>query len=291
MPSRASKTVVATLCVLMLGATLLAQNALAEANPWEKVQVRLISSVAGSPVTAVIGTLPSSASLPATGVLSIPAGVNPHWVGEILGSATSKDPTATFSVAPANGYNAVTVTLTKSHIAQIEYDDPGALAKTGQSTQASVSWTSPGAEPSVALSVVVPTGATVTSNGGATAETIGGTPFYTKTYSAVTTGQVLALSIAYNGGTGQAPPQSASARWRTALPFVIGVALAALLIYIVVRQRRRSQRADESASFDDNSDVNDVDHPDELADLSADDFGSSTDDSGDSSSGESGGGE
>ncbi|MBI5232622.1 MAG: hypothetical protein HY876_10720 [Coriobacteriales bacterium] len=261
--SRIRSVPAAALCVVALWAVIAPAPALATPASWASVDVRLIQAQDGTPVVLVGGDFPDGTKLPATGVLSVPSGIKPTWVGEILGGDPSKDPTAKYSVTPKQGFDAVTLTLTKVTKGQVEYADPAAVAKSGQESKATLRWTSPEAIPSAKLYIQLPQGATVTSPGDTKQESLGGQTFYSKAFTAVKAGQALEVNVTYTGGSpgGGTAPQAPGAPAPGApiqgsspspIPVIAGGLLAAALIFFVFKQRRRALEAagDEDAEME-----------------------------------------
>ena len=58
---------------------------------WERVDVTRHSGQDGN-VLLVSGELPASASLPVEAQLSVPAGLELQWIGEVLGGPAADDP-------------------------------------------------------------------------------------------------------------------------------------------------------------------------------------------------------
>jgi len=79
---------------MLLVALFCASTALAAPAPWQRVDVILHAEESGG-VMLVSGELPPGTKLPAEAELSVPAGSTLLWTGEILGGATSEDPSLT----------------------------------------------------------------------------------------------------------------------------------------------------------------------------------------------------
>jgi hypothetical protein len=264
MPTRAATIRAASLGLAAVLFTLvLASTAAAAPAQWASLQVRLIQGQNGSPVTIVSGKLPSSVKLPATGLLSVPSGIQPSWVGQILGGDVAKDPTATYTTTSKSGYDELALTLTQAPEGQVEYADQAALTKSGQTSQVNLKWTSPVNMDRVTFLVEIPQGAKVTSAGGAALDPSTGGGFYSKTFSGVKAGKPLSLSLAYTGGTspnaaqppgtqspaapGAVPPASTVGGGATSpIPFVIGAALVLGLLYFYVQRRQQVSSADDA---------------------------------------------
>jgi hypothetical protein len=93
----------------------------ASAAPVLKSLVSIAASRADGQGSLIIaGELPDSAVLPAEVVIPIPKGANIAWVGEIVGSDPSRDPTATYSIARGKAYDIMTITVRKARIGQAE---------------------------------------------------------------------------------------------------------------------------------------------------------------------------
>jgi hypothetical protein len=158
----ALQTAVAAVAVLTLS---LPATALAlKVPPLDSISTALAPPSASTPeFKTVRGTLPVGTSLPATVAIPVPSGVKLSWVGEILGGDPSKDPTATYTVQRADGYDIVFVTVTKSLSAQAEMGLAPASSSQGLPATYSLSLPIPGRVKTVQLAFQLPTGSTVTS--------------------------------------------------------------------------------------------------------------------------------
>lgn len=209
------------LAALALGAAVVVAPASAVAAPQvDLVSVRVVNDTQGA-VVLVRGKLPAGTKLPAKLTLTVPSDAQIAWAGEILGGDPAKDPEVKYERSKGDGYDVVSMTLTKAREGQIEYRDASVVKTQGQQTNAQVTWVSPVDAPDGQVLIEVPQGAQVTDSGGALLDTSAGN-FYKRQFKGVKTGDKLSLKIAYTAsatgsqgnqntgaGSGQAPaPQT-----------------------------------------------------------------------------------
>lgn len=209
------------LAALALGASLaVAPLSAVAASQTDLVSVRVVNDTQGA-VVLVRGQLASSTKLPAQVTLTIPSGAQIAWAGEILGGDPAKDPQVKYERSKSEGYDVITMTLTKARTGQVEYRDPSAVKTQGQQTNAEVTWVSPVDAASGQVLIEVPQNAQVSDSGGALLDTSAGN-FYKRQFKGVKAGDTLSLKIAYTAsaagnqgnqntgaGSGQAPaPQT-----------------------------------------------------------------------------------
>lgn len=188
-------TLVLALCALQFA---LATTALAVPAAWENVDVVSHSEDTGGVMT-VFGTLPEATPLPAEAQLSVPAGAEIQWIGEILGGPPAEDPELKYTKTTVNGADIYSFTLTKSRVAQIEMLTTDAQVFDGTAYASSLKWVAGSDLPQVRLAIRIPAGATITApTPGATSmsgET--GYDYYTKTVTDVKAGDTLVLAAGY----------------------------------------------------------------------------------------------
>ena len=186
--------------------------AFAAKGPWQSVDLTLIGYKTNSGVLLVTGHLPASAALPAKVSLAVPAGAQIGWVGEILGTAATKDPNVKYSVEAGRGYDSVSFVLTQSHTGQVECAQPNGYLSNGSATQASFFWVAPFDIATTNLAIQFPSGASVTGGtpGGKTVPSGSGSE-YDLAVKKVSQGQTVKFVADYAGGaTSSAPAQSAA---------------------------------------------------------------------------------
>lgn len=164
----------------------------------------------------VYAELPASTKLPAKVVIPVPPGVQPEWVGEIVGSDPSKDPTATYTIEQADGYGIMTVTVKTARIAQAEFVVGAPASGADVVLSANVRILGPVGD--VTVSIEPPAGSSVTTaTPGLVKTTAGGKDVYEISKRAPAVGTLLSGSITAKTGSssstaaGQASPATATA--------------------------------------------------------------------------------
>lgn len=201
-----AKACALALVILLVAAVAVPMTAGAAPAAVDEVRVRLLTDAQGGVVLAG-ATISGSAKLPAELQLTVPSGAEILWAGEILGKDPSKDIEAKYDRAKGEGYDVLTLTLTKSRTGQVEYRDPNAVATSGENSTVSVTWTSPVDAPAGLVAVQVPAGANVTDGGGGQLDDSSGTPFYQKRLKNVKAGDTLSLKVTYAGAASPSTPQ------------------------------------------------------------------------------------
>jgi len=227
---------VLALCVLQLTA---AAAAFAAPAAWEGVDVVSHSEKNGGVVT-VVGTLPESTQLPAQATLSVPAGAQIQWVGEILGGDPAEDPTLTYTKTTANGIDTYSFTMTKSRTAQIEMLTAVGAAFDGTTYSESIQWVATQDIPTVRLAIRVPAGAAMTSSTPDAATVPGetGYDYYTKTITGVKAGDNLALNAVYTVPAA-APAANTGSNSGNVATIIIIAMLAVAGVALVISLRRK----------------------------------------------------
>ena len=168
----------------------------------------LIGADASTDTLIVDGVLPAGTALPARLELPVPLASTPAWVGEIVGSDPSRDPTAVYTTRSAQGYDIITLTLTQSREGQVEISVP-VLAQ-GSSIPRSVSFRILGAVQSASVGFAVPAGSVVTSlsAGLVKVATAAGSDRYALTKTSPRVGSDLRASLVVGAQTGSDSGQS-----------------------------------------------------------------------------------
>jgi hypothetical protein len=221
-----------------------------------------VGSQAGETVVIVTGTLPGSVKLPAKIVIPVPKDVTPAWVGEIVGTDSSKDPTAVYSTASGPKYDTMTITLKAARVGQAEYTIQSSGA--GQVTDYSAQVPILGPVGSAAIEIRVPSGSVVTSlsPGVTLTGSSGGLDFYSLTKKAPRRGSTIQAALTGDPGATQQPGAASEPGTPGAAPVgsplgavtgMVGVLAAGLTGFVGVLgyHRVRDRRAAESAPEDD----------------------------------------
>jgi hypothetical protein len=202
----------------------------------------------------VSGELPATASLPAAGELSVPAGSQLQWIGEILGGASSEDPALQYTKTTVGGSDVYRFTLTKSRTAQIEVPIADDQPFDGTTYTSALAWTATSAVPEVRLNVRVPQAAQIATAqvGAALQPGDAGYSFYTKTFTNVKAGDKLDLTAAYSIPAVGAAPKTATAASgsNSIVPIVLVIVVVGAFAGLAVGVRRKMVGAsadDESA--------------------------------------------
>jgi hypothetical protein len=211
-------------------------------STWERIDVTRHSGQDGS-VLLVSGELPASESLPAEALLSVPAGLELQWIGEVLGGPASEDPELKYAKTTVNGVDLYRFTLTKSRTAQIEVPTPGGQAFDGSTYTSSLSWTAAQDVPEVRLNLRVPQAAQITTPvaGASLAPSDAGYSFYSKTVNDVKAGDQLALAVGYSlpAVAAAASAGSAPAGGSSVVPMMLVLLVLAAFVALIVAVRRK----------------------------------------------------
>lgn len=239
------------LAALVLAAGLVlatAASAFAAPSAWSRVDVTVHAEQSDATMM-VSGRLPDDAKLPADVELAVPAGAELLWAGEILGGEASQDPSVTYSMTSREGQDVYRFRLTKARTGQLEVAAPDVVSFDGTAYRVKLDWTPTQDVAEAQLSVRVPNAANVTSaTPGAALVPVGQTAYgyYSKTFTGAKAGKRLDLSFVYTGPAVAAvgtPPAGGS----DALPFVLVVAFAGLVLLVIfVSRRSRARRAAEA---------------------------------------------
>jgi len=226
--------------------------ALAASSSWQRVDVTVQSEQTGA-VMLISGTLPEKTKLPAQAELSVPAGSEIQWIGEILGGDQAADPTLEYTKVAGKDADIYRFTLTKARTAQVELQSPSSIAFDGSTYAPSVAWTATQDVPEVRLTVRVPEGAQLAKEASGASVEPGPTGFsyYSKTTTDVKAGEQLTLDFAYTaplGTAGTAKAGTAAADSTSGIVLAVGVLLVAAVSALVITVRRQGARATRSAA-------------------------------------------
>lgn len=209
------------------------------ATPIASVSVIVGSGQGGQGTLIVTGTLPNSVTLPAKLTLPIPASSKPDWVGEIVGTDPSKDPTAKYVVDAGKKYDTITLEMTTSRTGQVEFTK--ALPVVDGSTLYAADLPIISRVGEATLSFQVPAGSKVASvsAGLALQQSASGTDIYSVTLSKPTIGKTLSASLTVPAPTGVAAAaeplrSSSTGSAGDTISRVIAVVAAALVGFGVV---------------------------------------------------------
>jgi hypothetical protein len=209
----------------------------------------------------VSGDLPSTASLPAQAELSVPAGSELQWIGEILGGDPTADPALKYAKTTVGGSDIYRFTLTKSRTAQIEVPIAQAQEFDGTAYSSAIAWTATQDVPEVRLSLRVPQAAQIATPQAGAALTPGdaGYAFYSKTFQNVKSGDPLELATRYSipAVTGAAAGGAKSSSSSVVPIVLVLLVLAAFGGLVFAVRRKMTGVADEAYEFDAEEDVPD----------------------------------
>jgi len=216
--------------VMCLSVVLVATTAVAAPTQWKSVDVALHSEEAGG-IMLVSGELPEAVKLPAEAELSVPAGAELQWVGQILGGEPSADPALTYTKTTVGDSDLYKFTMTESRIAQIEIKTNDALVFDGTNYAAALKWTATQDVPEVRISVRIPEGSKVVqaATGADIQPGSDGYSFYSKTVEGVSAGDKLDLAFSY-----QASAAAPAAAAPTASPRTNSSSSALILVVILI---------------------------------------------------------
>lgn len=257
---------------MLLVALFCASTALAAPAPWQRVDVILHAEESGG-VMLVSGELPPGTKLPAEAELSVPAGSTLLWTGEILGGATSEDPSLTYTTSTVGASDVYRFTLTKALKAQVEVEADAPKTLEDGSLSSSLKWTALTALPEVGMSIRVPAGAEViTGTPDATLEPgESGAAYYTKTVKNVKAGTGLELSFTYAVSAETPVTTQASTGGDDTSTILIVLALVpvlAIVILVAVWAKMRSRGVSEDEATAAESPAFTTEESDEVAERS-----------------------
>jgi hypothetical protein len=248
--SRNSRLVIAASAFLL--SLCLAVPALGAPARWDSVDVTARAADSGT-LLLVSGALAEDAKLPADVEISVPAGAELLWAGEILGGAPDADPTVTTTKASSGGSDVYKFTLTTARRGQVEVAVPSVVTFDGSAYGASLAWTSATPVPTVNLSMQVPQNAPLVrpAEGASLEPAEDGSSYYTRTFTDVEAGQPLALEFAYGAPAVPAATTTSQGSTATWVPVLLAVGvLAGLALLVRGVSRKLSDKRELSGAAD-----------------------------------------
>ena len=248
---RAARSVPAVVALLIVFAT--PSVALAASASWQSIDVTLQAEKSGS-MLLVSGELPANVSLPADVELSVPAGAEIRWIGEILGGPVADDPELKYVKSSANGADVYRFTLTKARVAQVEAIAPGVGTSDGLTYATSLKWIASQDVPSVRISARVQQGAKIAqaSPGASLLPGDAGFSYYSKTVTDVKAGSPVDLAFSYTlPVAGQSATTTAGSGSQDIIPLVLIVVLVGgglVAMAIGVQRKLASKSATREAA-------------------------------------------
>jgi len=238
-------TAVATILFVLAGVT----PAFGATTSWQSIDVISHDEKTQS-ILLVTGTLSEKTPLPAEVSLSVPAGAELQWVGEVLGGDPSKDPEAKATKSTADGVDVYTFTLTKARAGQIEVFAPPAASDGAGTYSPVLEWTSAQSVPEVRVSARIPSGATIgqQAQGAKLEPGPDGYSYYTKTFTDVKPGDKTSLSFSYTAPQTPVAPQTTPAASSSSAPVILVLLLlvaAGVVFAFAVSRKMRSRQLDD----------------------------------------------
>lgn len=252
MRTRKLATVVAAVAIASLA---FAPAAFAAPVAWQSIDVT-VHDEGSSSVTMITGTLPEGTPLPAQVELSVPAGGELQWAGEILGGDPSADPSATPQVRTVDGFDVYTFTLTKALIGQIEITKPAFYRFDGTGYSGSLNWVSTNDVDRLRLSVRLPAGSRVATMtpGAELLQGPEGSSYVDKSFDGVKAGgeSVLMLSYVAASAAGTTAPPASDSTTPVIIVLLIAAAGGVLMIFAINRKMkgRNTDYVDEESEDD-----------------------------------------
>ncbi len=212
----------------------------------------------GEPLLIVSGSIPHDTPLPAQVALPVPEGSQVEWSGEIIGETIEEDIVADAVIEERDGGYVAVLTLTRSHIAQVEVVYPGATRPGPDgTTEASYEFLAPAPAESARIAIGLPPGSTATAvpEGSLAAAGPNNYTYYYTERSGVAQGEELGFTLGYTLPVGGTPPAPAGGPAGSEVPpllvALVAAAIAgALLMLLAARARGRNSARmvnDESA--------------------------------------------
>jgi hypothetical protein len=232
----------------------LATTVFAAPAAWETMDVTRHSDTNGG-VLLVSGELPASTKLPAEAELSVPAGLELQWIGEILGGASADDPELKYTKSTAGGSDIYRFTLTKARTAQVEALVADKQGFDGATYTSSVAWAATQNVPEVRVNIRVPQAAQIASPSPDAAVLPGDASygFYSKAFKNVKAGDMLDLAVAYSlPAVGAAASAAAApAASNSVVPIVVVLlAIAAFAGLVVAVRKKMTVSSSDTEDFD-----------------------------------------
>lgn len=226
----------------------------APATQWESISLNL-SADADTPLLMISGKLPDSTALPATVALSVPAGAEVQWVGEVLGGDPAADPTATPTKTTSGGYDIYTFTVTKARIAQIEAIVPPVVTTSNGVYDVNFSQAAFADTPEYSVAIQIPQAAQLSETPTGTASIAPGPTgfrYYQQSFANVKTGDPIGVAFSYTlaagATTGTAAPAAAGGSDMLVPILLVGIALLVGAALVVGVRRKMNPIVEEPAA-------------------------------------------
>lgn len=244
---RSNRTIAYTIIALVALASMAFLPATALALSLERLDIQVDPTDSAGTLYIVTATLPAATPLPATIRLSMPQGSTVGWAGEVLGGPLENDP----SVQPViehgeNGYDTVSLTLTRGPRGQLELTVPGLLVQNGENRTLRAAYFTVDAADTVSIAALVPAGGVIeTATPGAMKSPGPANGTILSLETSGTAGNEVVLDIRYTQST--VPASTTTGGSNTAVYVIFAVVVAAFALLIVAVNKRTRQR---SASVD-----------------------------------------
>ncbi len=207
----------------------------------------------GTTFCLVGGELPTSAPLPASVEIAVPAVSTAQWVGEVDLDQPSADAVLPYEVTRRGSMDIYSMTLQGSRLAQVEALVPGLINAVDQEYVVAINWVAPAAVPRVRIAAAMPPNARVLNPVGdaRTASDTQGTKHYYREVSDVKAGDTVSLAFSYTIATAETDGAAGDEGGiPTALWVILGaglVVIAGLVIAIVTQRSRPAEDIGEDA--------------------------------------------
>ncbi|MHB9002919.1 MAG: heavy-metal-associated domain-containing protein [Coriobacteriia bacterium] len=216
----------------------------------ERVDIQVDPTDAAGALYIVTATLPAGTPLPATVRLSMPQGATVAWAGEVLGGPLEDDPTVQPVIEHGdNGYDVVSLTLSKALRGQLELTVPGLLVQDGTSRLLRVGYAPVDAVGAISIAALVPAGGIIeTATPGATrsAGPSNGTIISLEASGAA--GREVALDVRYSQ---TAPPATATTGGSNSTVLIVIALVAAAFVVMIVAANKRVKRTSDDDDDED----------------------------------------
>jgi len=186
--------------------------------------------------------LPDDTKLPATVRFNYPTGLTPGWTGEVLGGATTSDPTITTTkIKDGSTWTTYEATLTKSKTLQVEGSAEVDTANMGTTNAvASIQYRPATDAAEVVLGTEIPKTATIDKSSGATDLGAGKAgEMYGIPQNDVKANKDVTAQIVYKTSAAATTSQTGAKKSNTALTVVVvALALAIIALMVVLLSKR-----------------------------------------------------
>lgn len=253
---RSNRTIayIAMALVALASMALLPAMALAAPGvPVERIDIQVDPTDSAGALYIVTATLPAGTPLPATIRLAMPQGSTIGWAGEVLGGPLENDPTLTPVIEHGeNGYDIVSLTLTKALRGQLELTTPGLLVQNGENRTLRAAYAPVDAAGTVSIAALVPAGGVIETATPGAMRSVGpanGTILSLETSGAA--GSEVVLDIRYTQSAAPATATTSGSNTTVLLVLAFVAAIFTLLMVAVSKRAKRPQDADIDEDEDD----------------------------------------